>query len=597
MNKTLRSDVTSGGSNHTIVDRLRQYAGETPHNEAYRFLSETGEPAETLTYSQLDRRARTVANVLARHTRPGDRALLLYPSGLEFVEAFLGCLYAGVIAVPATLPGKNRFADALRGIYRDARPAVILTVSSIAARIRGQMPEEAGSDSVFLCADCLEPTGDEAPSASDIDPDSVALLQYTSGSTGFPKGVVVTHRNIAANQHAISLGLRLSRSSKVVGWLPLFHDWGLIGNILGPLYGGFPSVLMSPTAFLMRPVRWLQAISEFRGTVAASPNFGWDLCVRSVTEEEKQTLDLSCLETACIGAEPVRAETIAAFSRAFAPCGFRPESFWPCYGMAESTLFVTGGPPLRPLCVERLDSLALENHRVAPAVEGQAARQIVGCGYPCGDTQVRIVDEAGRTCPSDRVGEIWVSGDSVAQGYWSRPEESSAAFQARLEDDPSEAYLRTGDLGFLREGQLFITGRRKDLVIIRGRNLYPQDIEKTIEEEIDTLRPNSCAVFAIEREGEERLAVVMEADRAIARMIGSATPDMEIGGPSANERVDALVSRIHAAIAREHQVSVDTLVLVKPGSLPRTSSGKLQRSLCRSKMLSGELEELRQPSQ
>ncbi|HVF91386.1 MAG TPA: aminotransferase class I/II-fold pyridoxal phosphate-dependent enzyme [Blastocatellia bacterium] len=569
----------------TIIERLRHHATTQPGVSAYTFLREGGE-AESLTFRELEKRTRDLALALSKRAGVGERALLLYPSGLEFITAFLACLYAGIIAVPATTPRKNRSANRLQAIFDDATPRLILTTSDIASTVRRAFPDVTG----IIPTDTLDMTsagGDE--DLPELRPETVAFLQYTSGSTGTPKGVIVTHENLARNALTLQEGLELSEESVNVGWLPLFHDMGLIGNVLTSLYVGFPCVLMSPGTFLQRPLTWLQAITKYKATMVGAPNFGWDYCARLIKEEDKEGLDLGSIVTAYNGSEPVRADTMGDFYKAFARHGFKQESFFPCYGLAEATLFVSGGPSTRLPIVIEVDGAALEQNIVAPPAPGDGqTRQLVGCGRAWLDTLVEIVNpETGARCADGRIGEVWVSGGSIARGYWQRPSETEETFQAAIADSSEGPFLRTGDLGFMLNGELFITGRRKDLIIIRGRNIYPQDIERTVERIADFVKPNACAAFAIEADGREALGMVIEADRALVR--AAQRSSRESAPP---EGIEELVSRIRRAIVEEYEIPLQRVTFVMPGSFPRTTSGKVQRSACRSGMLKGELNEV-----
>ncbi|HJQ70884.1 MAG TPA: aminotransferase class I/II-fold pyridoxal phosphate-dependent enzyme [Blastocatellia bacterium] len=576
----------------SIIDRLRHHAKAIPTVAAYTFLREEG-AADSLTFEQLEQRARGMARVLLAHAKPGDRALLLYPSGLEFITAFVACLYAGMIAVPATTPRKNRSVDRLKAIFNDSTPRLILTTSDIVLTVTRAFPRTLGATCIATEIVTTRPAGetDDLPAPA---LDSVAFLQYTSGSTGMPKGVMVTHENLAANALTLQQGLGLSEESVNVGWLPLFHDMGLIGNVLTALYVGFPCVLMLPGAFLQKPLRWLEAITKYRGTMVGGPNFGWDYCARVITEEEKAGLDLSSVVTAYNGSEPVRAGTLDYFYLAFRRQGFRREAFFPCYGLAEATLYVSGGPAMRQPEVVEIDSDALAHNRVELAQGSNApSHKVVGCGRAWLDTSVRIVNpETRRAAADDEIGEIWVSGRSVARGYWGRPDETNETFQAYLADTAEGPFLRTGDLGFVRDEELFITGRLKDLIIIRGRNIYPQDVERCVENVVDFIKPNACAAFSIEADGEESLALVVEANRKLVRTVDRWNKQQEAlrdeGKPSLE--VESLVARMRQAVVEEFEINLHQVTFVMPGSFPRTTSGKVQRSACRSRLLKGDLD-------
>ena len=574
------------------MNRLRYHAEAIPEVAAYTFLRDEG-AADSLTFEQLERRARGLARILLAHAKPGDRALLLYPSGLDFITAFVACLYAGIIAVPATTPRKNRSVERLKAIFSDSTPRLILTTSDIVTTVTRAFPRTSGAACIATDIVTAKPLGghDYLPAPA---PDSIAFLQYTSGSTGMPKGVIVTHRNLAANALTLQEGLGLSAESVNVGWLPLFHDMGLIGNVLTALYVGFPCVLMLPGAFLQKPLRWLQAITKYRATMVGGPNFGWDYCARVITEEEKAGLDLSSVVTAYNGSEPVRAGTLDYFYLAFRRQGFRREAFFPCYGLAEATLFVSGGPASRPPAVLEIEVDALARNRVEVAQSSaEPSHKVVGCGRTWLDTSVKIVNpETGRLCVGDEIGEVWASGLSVARGYWGRPAETEETFQAYTADTAEGPFLRTGDLGFIRDGELFITGRLKDLIIIRGRNIYPQDVERCVENVVDFIRPNACAAFSIDAGGEEGLAIVVEADRRMVRTVDRWKKQHESlkGEGEPSFEVESLVSRMRQAVAEEFEIHLRQVAFVMPGSFPRTTSGKVQRSTCRLRMLQGTLD-------
>ena len=560
----------------TLVDLLRGRALRQPDRRAYTFLldGETGEVDHT--YEALDRRARAIAAALQRMGAGGERALLLYPPGLEYLEAFFGCLYAGAVAVPAYPPNPARMERTLprlRAVASDSRPLVGLTTAALlpaVTALSAQNPAFAGVR--WLATDII--AGDAATEwrAPALGGDSLALLQYTSGSTTAPRGVMLTHANLLHNSGLIERAFAHTTESRGVIWLPPYHDMGLIGGVIQPLYAGFPVVLLSPVAFLQRPLRWLEAITRYRATTSGGPNFAYDLCVRKSTPEQRAALDLSSWRVAFNGAEPVRAATLERFAQAFAPCGFRREAFYPCYGLAEATLIVSGGAAGAAPVVRAFDGAALaRNEALEAPAEGQA---LVGCGRALPGLQIAVVDpQTTVACAPGRVGEVWLAGPSVAPGYWERPDETERLFRARQADTGSGPFLRTGDLGFVSEGELYITGRLKDLIIIRGRNHYPQDIELTVERSHAALRPGCGAAFTVEAGGAERLVVVQEVDRQ------ERAPDLE-----------ALARAIRGAVAEQHELQVATVALLKAGSIPKTSSGKIQRHACRAAFLAGELE-------
>jgi acyl-CoA synthetase (AMP-forming)/AMP-acid ligase II/acyl carrier protein len=560
----------------TLVELLRYRAKKQPDRTAYIFLQDGESESGRLTYQELEQQARAIAVSLQSIAKKGDRTLMLYPSGPEFITAFLGCLYAGVIPVPAYPPRQNQNLLRLQAIIADAEATVVLTTESLLDSIKtrfAQNPE-------FLNLRWLATDSVPQALASDwqeveLSGDTLAFLQYTSGSTGTPKGVMVSHTNLVHNERLIQMGFGHTEKTIFVGWLPLFHDMGLIGNVLQPLYLGIPSILMPPVAFLQKPVRWLQAISRYKATTSGGPNFAYDLCVRKITPEMRAELDLRSWEIAYNGAEPIRAETLEQFATTFAECGFRRQAFYPCYGMAETTLFVSGTLKTALPVLYPVEATALEQNQIVPVTADKAnARTIVGCGQTFFD-KIAIVDPQTKTrCPSDRVGEIWIAGQSVAQGYWNRPEQTQETFQACLADGDRTQFLRTGDLGFFQNGELFITGRLKDVIIIRGRNHYPQDIELTVEKSHPALRSNCAAAFSVDINGSEQLVVACEIERTALRKLD----------------IDAVVGAIRKAVSQEHELQVHAIVLLKTASIPKTSSGKIQRQACKTGFLEGTLE-------
>ena len=561
----------------TLVDLVRYRVIHQPNKLAFTFLLDGETETGSLTYQELDRQARAIAAQLqSMGVATQSRALLLFPPGLEFIAAFFGCLYAGVVAVPAYPPHLNRPMPRLQAILADAQATVALTTTQILSnepRLFTYAPELEAMQ--WLATDSVTDGLGDVWQETVVTSDTLAFLQYTSGSTSTPKGVRVSHGNLLHNERLIQRGFEHTEQSIVVGWLPMFHDMGLIGNMLQPLYLGIPCIIMPPVAFLQNPLRWLQAISRYKATTSGGPNFAYELCVNKISPEQRATLDLSSWEVAFNGAEPVRAETLERFAGTFADCGFRREAFYPCYGMAETTLIVSGGHASAPPVFQTVQKAALEQNRVVPAqVEDGGVLKLVGCGQPLEDLRVVIVHPETLCCSSEEVGEIWVSGPSVAGGYWNRSEATKHTFCAYLKDTGEGPFLRTGDLGFLQSGELFITGRLKDLIIIRGRNHYPQDIELTVEQSHEALQPTCSAAFAIDVAGVERLAVVVELKRSYLR----------------NYDVEEVVRAIRQAVAENHELQVYGILLLKPGSIPKTSSGKIQRHACRLRFLDGSLD-------
>jgi len=561
-----------------LVELLGDRALAYPDRLAYTFLVDGETQKISLTYQELDQKARAIAAVLRSLKATGERALLLYPPGLEFIAAFFGCLYAGVIAVPAYPPRRNQRMTRLQAIVTDAQATFALTTTSVFASIERSLKEEPELAALY-CIATDNIASDLAPDwhNSHISSEALAFLQYTSGSTAAPKGVMVSHENLLHNQLLIQQGFQPTEKTISVGWLPLYHDMGLIGNVLQPLYLGVPSILMSPVAFLQRPLRWLQAISSHKGTTSGGPNFAYDLCVSKITPSERSNLDLSSWELAFNGAEKVRAETIERFTNAFSECGFLKSTFYPCYGLAEATLFVSGGLKAANPVVQAVQVEALEENQVVLS-EGENAKiqKLVGSGKALLEQQIVIVHpETLTSCSPNEVGEIWISGKSVAQGYWKRPTETESTFCAYLQDTGSGPFLRTGDLGFLKDGELFVTGRLKDLIVIRGRNHYPQDIELTVEQSHPALRANASAAFSVEVDGAEQLVVACEVERSYVRM-----------------ELDEVAGAVRLAIWKQHELKVYAVLPLKTGTIPKTSSGKIQRLSCKAGFLAGSLDVL-----
>lgn len=559
-----------------IVDLLSYRALHQAKQVAYTFLVD-GETKEiSLTYQELDEKAKAIACELLSIRATGERALLLYPSGLEFITAFFGCLYAGVIAVPVYPPRRNQRMTRLQAIAKDAQATIALTTTSILTEIERSFKQEPELAALHCLATENLASNTHNWQPTNLRGNTLAFLQYTSGSTGTPKGVMITHANLLHNEEMIKKAFQHTQESVIVGWLPLFHDMGLIGNVLQPLYLGVPSIFMSPVAFLQKPWRWLNMISRYQATTSGGPNFAYELCVNKITASERASLDLSSWNLAFNGAEPVRAETLEQFARTFAVCGFRRKAFYPCYGMAETTLFVSGRLKTSPLVLQTVNATALEQNQVVVAESpNQKNPVLVSCGKAWLGQQVMIVNpETLLECLPNQVGEIWVAGASVASGYWKRPQETEQAFKAYLADTGAGPFLRTGDLGYLQDGELFITGRLKDVIIIRGRNHYPQDIELTVERSHPALRVGYGAAFAVNVNGQEQLVVVQEVERSYLRHLN----------------VDEVVKAIRSGVSYEHELQVYSVVLVKTASIPKTSSGKIQRHACRIGFVEGSLD-------
>ena len=557
----------------TLTELVRLREMETPERTAFLFLPDGLEVADHLSYRALATRVRAIAAALQARVSPGDRALLIYPPGLEFVCGFLGCLHAGVIAVPVYPPRGNEVDARIRSIAEDAAPAIGLAPASmVPAGVASPALAALRPGMAWLATDLVDLASAADWRRWEPTPATVAHLQYTSGSTAAPTGVIVTHHNLLRNLLDMHRGWRHDLDSVMLSWLPHFHDMGLVYGVLGPLYAGVSGYLMPPIVFIQRPVRWLQAIAKFGVTHSVAPNFAYDLCTRKVKPADRDPLDLSRWSVAVNGAEPIRAETLKQFAAYFASCGFREDVLCPGYGLAEATLKVTSsrrGEPIRYLPVDGV-SLDLGRVEITAAEDGRA-RILVGCGRSEIDTEVVIADPAtGLPLDDGSVGEVWVGGSTVAAGYWQLPDRTAASFAARLADTGRGPFLRTGDLVFLLDGELFITGRLKDMLIIRGQNHYPQDIELTVEACHEAFRQNGCAAFAVTLDGEDRLVVAQELERE-ARTVDT----------------EELVGLVRQAVAEAHEIGVYDMVFLRQGGIPRTSSGKIQRQACRRAYLDG----------
>ncbi|MCB0642957.1 MAG: fatty acyl-AMP ligase [Phaeodactylibacter sp.] len=566
----------------SLVDILGWRAKRQTHKLSYRFLLDGETEACSISYGELDARARSIGAQLQACSRAGDRVLLLLPTGLDFIAAFFGCLYAKVIVIPVPPPHPGRLEKSMPSVLRiakDAGPVAAILDASLASAIQ---VHEIETVAPFLEMHLLVPDEEQADTWAsrwqppDLEKEDVAFLQYTSGSTTLPKGVVVSHGNLLHNLQVIKTAFDQSPASETVIWLPPFHDMGLIGGILQPLYTGNPVTLLPHLLFVQRPIRWLQAITRYQATTSGGPNFAYELCLQKVRPEQKELLDLSSWEVAFNGAEPVHHQTLDRFAAYFASCGFRREAFAPCYGLAEATLMVTGGPTNRlPVQQHLLKSGLAENKVILAAEANEQTQTVVSSGRNIGAQSICIVNvETGEVCLPEQIGEIWLQGPSVAKGYWQHPSATAHTFGATLSEGQEGPFLRTGDLGFLLDGELYITGRIKNLILHAGKNHYPHDLERTVQEAHPAVRPQGCAAFSILTEEGEAVVLVVEIQRDFRNE------------PTAIKRA------IRKAIAEIHQLPLSEIILTLPGSIPRTTSGKIKHFRCQENYLSGMFKEI-----
>lgn len=563
----------------SLVDILSWRANHQPHKLAYRFLIDAENEEVSITYKELDLKARSIGSTLQTHTKKNDRVILLLPSGLEFIAAFLGCLYARVIAIPLPPPHPARVKKSLAAtlrIIKDVNPSVALMNSSLLESINSQTDIKRQFSKLTLIPidqqDIMERPDQWVK--SETTQDEIAFLQYTSGSTLSPKGVMISHSNLISNLNQIEKLFEQTCDSRTIIWLPPYHDMGLIGGILQPLYTGNIVTLMPHLMFLQRPIRWLQAISRFKATTSGGPNFAYDLCLRKIKPNQREGLDLSSWEVAFNGAEPVNLETLERFSKFFAPCGFSPEAFLTCYGLAEATLMVSGGPKARIPKSKRLIIKELANNRAIISSKLENTLSIVGCGQTSELSTLKIVNpETLIPCAPDEIGEIWISGPNVSRGYWNRPLETASTFHAQLCDASNVTFLRSGDLGFIDKRELYITGRLKNMIIIDGKNHYPHDIERTVEKSHPAIHSGGCAVFSFEDSGKEFLVVLVEIRRNLV------TNKTE------------LLKGIRNVISEDYELPIFDIKLTLPGSIPRTTSGKIKYFLCKTNYITGKLNE------
>ncbi len=559
----------------TYVEVIQKRAQATPDHVVYRFLEDGINESDIMTYARLEKVAKSVAVALQRMGEKGDRVLMLYPPGLSYVASLFGCFYGGFIAVPAYPPRRNRGIGRLLSIIADANAKIGLVTRQIYNDIERNFKDEPLLNHMqWIIYDDIDEQQSTEFVPTQINPEDIALLQYTSGSTGHPKGVMITQLNLLYNSEYIRRSFGLGKASVGLNWLPVFHDMGLIGGVLQAAYLGAINIGMPPMAFLKNPSHWLEAIQKYKATTGGGPNFSFDYCVQKTNTQENNKLDLSSMTVFYCGAEPIRKSTYRTFENHFKDAQVTPNQLYSCYGMAETTLIVTGIDPGSEAQFLSVDTEALSFNKVVISSNGKNSTAIAGCGHTWMETKVEIInpDTFSPSLPHE-VGEIWVSGPTVAKGYWNKQEETERTFQAYTTEGKGP-FLRTGDLGFLYENELFVTGRLKDLIIIRGANFYPSDIEFTMQKAHSDLRENSGAAFPITHNNEEVLVVVQELERTAMR----------------NTNHDEIITTIRKAIAEEHEIEVFAVILIKTGSIPLTSSGKIQRRQSRYEYLNGELQ-------
>jgi acyl-CoA synthetase (AMP-forming)/AMP-acid ligase II len=561
----------------SLVEVVRHRAMHQANERAYVFISDSGTELAQLTFGELDSYSRSLARTLRMRGRTGDRALLIFPPGLEFIVAYLACLYAGIVAVPVVPPRRGRLRLATLSIAEDCQPTIGLTNDVFLSEVAKEFSGQAAWDAItWMSIGAARNSSCDRADGCTVAFDEVAFLQYTSGSTSAPKGVMVTHRNLVTNLEMIRRAFGTTSHSRFVSWMPLYHDMGLILNVLHTLYIGSLCVLMAPASFIQRPLAWLAAISKYGAEVAGGPNFGYDLCVKRFRPERAENLDLSSWRVAMNGAEPVRARTLQHFTETFSPYGFNQRTFYPCYGMAEGTLLLSGGARDALPVIRKVERNALTHGRVVPVNEtAKAWCEVVGCGSELVGERLAVVDPETRCeCASGQIGEIWVAGPHVTRGYWQNAAASDETFAGEIAATGEGPFLRTGDLGFLLDGELFISGRVKDIIVIRGQNYYPQDIEATVAACHPAFKANFGAAFAVDEEGEQRLVVVQEVERTWRFR------------PNAHD----LVESVRKAVVAEHELMISEVVLIRTGTLPKTSSGKVRRRHTRQLYVDGNLE-------
>ncbi len=559
-----------------LIEMLLSHSAKFGDKDAYIFLEDGINEKYKISYHELFLKSSAVASVLQQNHKNAERCLLLFPSGLEFIIGLYGCILSGLIAIPTYPPKRNRIIDRFWAILEDSEATVILTSGDTGDKLLKNFGEDErlkGIETINI--DHIDSLSSYNWKNPEVDPDDPVIFQYTSGSTGWPRGVMATHNNVLSNLEVVNKSFNHSENLVSVGWLPHFHDMGLFGTLIQPFYVGGVSIFMSPSTFIRYPLLWLKAITKYKATTVGGPNFTLDHCVSMVHDEDLVELDLSSIKVFFCGAEPIRKSSFEKFDDKFRSCGFKPEMYYPCYGLAEYTLMAAGGDHFVKPTYLSVDAAHLEEtNKFKIAESSDNARVFVGNGYPWVGGKIMIVNPySGKLSEPDAIGEIWLSGPSVCQGYWNNPEETKETFQAYTADSNEGPFLRTGDLGFIYDGQLYVTGRLKDMIIIRGQNHYPQDIEKTVENCHESLREYANAVFSIDVAGEERLAVVQEVERTYLR----------------NLNQEEVFEAIRKAVAEEHEIQVYAIVLIRTGSINKTTSGKIMRRASKKAFLDNNL--------
>lgn len=562
---------------NTLPGLLMQHAKNFADKPALIYLNEDGSENARISYSALIGRSIYYAEKLKTAFQPGDRSLLMLNAGIDFVVAYLACLFSGVIAVPVNLPKRNKGNHRFLTVLKDSRPLCLMTDMQTEALLNKHFSDQRElMEPEHIIVDSSRDVSSSSAIKLTVEPNDTAYLQYTSGSTGQPRGVMVSHRNLMENSVVIRQSFNHKPDLIVANWLPPYHDMGLVGNLLQPLYVGGASVIINPTSFLKNPMLWFSSIRKYKANTTGCPNFALDYCVEKISDEQKKDIDLSSINVFYCGSEPIRKKSMDRFLSAFGDCGFREKMFLPCYGLAESTLMSTGISALEEPRYLSVDKKKLENEGAAGIPDdGGDKLELVSCGYPWPGHEIAVADpHTKQKRPDGRVGEIFIKGPSVSKGYWNDKEESIKVFGAQLEDSENSNYLSTGDLGFIQNGHLYITGRIKDLIIVRGLNHYPHDIEETVENSHEALQSNACAAFSVEVDEQEQLVVVAEIQRTHVRQLDHA----EVFGA------------IKMAVAEEHDIPVYAITLLNPGRMLKTTSGKIQRGACRQAWLNGTLQ-------